>query len=245
MTQHEEMENPSFLLGTFCATLQRLEKLAFPDHEEKGTRWSEDALLMFRVNAESTIQLIGELLKKFPDKLYEDNTVYLVSDVIQLYQKIGIQYFVENPVDEPEFIKGYQSKIFDYYDEAEEIEDKADLLPTCEADELNFLIGTMAAKIQYLLESAHPKDPPKGAQYIEDVYLLLHTNVGGTMRIFEHTLEELPETAIIGGFFVTALEVKTLYLYIGRERLRALELNLDFVRKGYQMQCAHFGKPTE
>lgn len=246
MTLPKELENPSFLLGTLCATLQHMEKLAFPDHEDKGTHWSDDALLMFRINPGSTIQLMGEILKKFPDKLYEDNTVYLVSDAIQLYQKIGINQFLELPVEEDEFHRGYKSKIFDYYDELEvpEEDPPQGLLPTCEAEELNFLIGSMAAKVQYLQEAGDPKAPQKGPKFVEDLYLLIHTNIDGSLRILEHMLSELPETAIIGGFFVTAQEVKTQYLYMGRERLKTLELNMDFVRKGYELQCTLFGKPT-
>ncbi len=236
-------QSPSFLLGTFCASLQHLEKVAFPDHEDKGTNWAEDALLLFHVNPASTLQLIEEALRRFPEKLYENNHVYLVSDLVQLYQKVDARIFLSNPIDETQFKLGYQSKIFDTVDETPEV--VSPLLPVGKEGELNFLMGIFMGKIQLLQESRDTESPGAGNQFFEDLFLLFQTNLEGSLRILDDMLSHLPEFAVVGGVFLSLAETKELYLYLGQESLINLTLDKTIMHQGYLHQLVYCRVETE
>lgn len=235
-----ELDNISYLFGTFCAIVQQVEELALPNMEKRGTNWAEDALLLYRTNPTSTMQLMAELMKKFPEKLYEDDKIYVVDDLIQLYKQLDVEKILGTEIDRHEFIAGYQSKISDFADDSEENPQEIMALLNDEVAELSFLLGLLIAKMQYMEEASEEDLAPRGDQFLEDIIVLLETNVDSYLQIVVSVIGRMPDSCMIGRVFLTSKEMQELFLYLGLERLKSVKVDQENFRKGYRKQVDYF-----
>lgn len=235
--------NPSYLFGVFCASLQQMQEVAHPEFEKKGINWASDALVLFRTNPMSTLQLIEENLRKFPREITENNVVYLVSDLIQLYQRVDFENFTQAEVDEEQFVLGYRSKIFDTVAEEEGIplvqeEDN----PQEFRDNPNFLLGMLIAKVQFMDEGTDKNVEKKGDHFVEDVFSLFSVNMESTLQLMDIIIKKLPESSTIGHTTITLQEIILLYGFLGRENLLSLKLEQNLIFKGYHEEMNRLSK---
>lgn len=103
-------QHSSYLCGEFCATLQQMEEIAYPTHPPKDEYWVEGLIILFQVNLESTLQLMEEILNHFPSQIYNNEKVYIVKDLIRLYNEFAPALFHKEPVEAELFRAGYLEK---------------------------------------------------------------------------------------------------------------------------------------
>ncbi|MFI3253541.1 MAG: hypothetical protein R3Y63_04265 [Eubacteriales bacterium] len=229
-TDLDPTESHSYLFGTFCAMLQQMQEIANPDIVKRGFNWASDALILFRTNPESTLQLIEEVLRKFPQQVSDDQSIYMVSDLLVLYQQLGMKAFLYKEVDEDLFIQGYRSKIFDTVETAPVKEEEVP------ADNPNFLIGSLVAKVQFMDEGTDRNVKPKGDLFVSDVYDLLMVNRESTFQFVEIIIKKLPEYAEIEGTVITLQEILLLYSLLQKSDLQNMQLDKEVIFRGYEVE---------
>ncbi len=229
-----ESANSSYLFGIFCAMLQQMSEVSKTNFEKHGFDWASDALILFRTNPESTLQLIDETLRKLPEEMSKNNSVYLLSDLIQLYQHLDFENFIQKEVNEEQFILGYRSKIFDVEEEpVAEIPDTVELLQQ-HAEDPSLLLGILVAKVQFMDEGTDKNVERKGENFIEDVFSLLSVNAESTLQLIDIIIKKLPPYADINGAIITLQEVLLLYGFLGKKNLLQLEFDKKLMYLGYQ-----------
>lgn len=229
-----ESADTSYLFGIFCAMLQQMSQVSQPDYDKRGFDWASDAILLFRTNPESTLQLIDETLRKLPEEMTKNNGVYLLSDLIQLYQHLDFQNFIKSDVNEEQFILGYRSKIFDVEDKTPV--EQLDTMEVLEkyADDPSFLFGILVAKVQFMDEGSDKSVERKGDNFIESVFSLLAVNAESTIQLIDIIIKKLPPYAEISGVIITLQEILLLYGFLGKKKLLELEFDQKLTYMGYQ-----------
>lgn len=233
-------ESVSYLCGSFLAMAQMVEELVLPTMETRGTNWGDDILLLFQTNPESTMQLVTELLKKFPEKLHENNNIYQLDDLIQIYKRIDMANIANVVVDKDDFIAGYRSKIYDFSEEWVETEAEVNPLLSKESEEINFRVGMLVAKIQFMQEHSDSPLPPKGEAFMDDMALLLGTNKESCVQILLGSITHMPDFCMVGSILLTSREIQDLFLLIGVDKITSMEVNEEFLKKGYRKQVDYF-----
>lgn len=219
----------------------QVEEMIFPENQKKSAEWVEDALLLYETNPNSALQLIEELLKKFPDDLEDEYKMTTVKDLIQMYQDFDRDEMLSLKLSRNEFIEGFDSRFHEC--RKENIEDQLELekkLMSQVNKELSHLLGTFIAKLQYMEEISEESREKKGKEFAEETYILLSINRESTLQIILGMISRLVKEGIINGIFLTSREIEELLWYIGIDRLKEMEIEKDSYDKGYERQVAYF-----
>lgn len=217
--------------------LQQMTDSSKTESEKRGFDWATDALLLFRTNPESTLQLIEEILRKFPGEIVGNNGVYLLSDLIGLYQYLDFKNFIHSEVNEEQFVLGYRSKIFDVEENNNQEEAPLDFLEVY-SENPNFLFGVLVAKLQFMDEGTDESVENKGCHYIEDVFVLMKVNGESTLQFMEILMEKLPQAAVIRGTTITLEEIMLVYGFLGRRKLLEMEFDEHLMVMGYHHELS-------
>lgn len=248
MDKYTKEEQCSYLFGTFCATLQKIEEIAFPDAAKKGDHWQQEIVILFRVNPVSTLQFIEELMKKFPSELHKNNKIYLINDLVVLYQQLDLQLLLQEPLNEVLFRKGYEAKIFDYVDES--VQDNAvveehEHTPPYETMSLSALLGSFIGKLQYMDEFYDEGVMKKGFTYVDDLSILFPLNPESCLQIADTIIKKLPASVNVNGKIVELNEIKYMRQFLTAERFQEESLEKEETTKYYKQQLKYFGLKEE
>lgn len=254
-----DLNNVSYRFGSFCGSVQQVEQMLLPNMEKRGVEWAENALLLYKTNPASTMQLISDIIRRFPEKLYENNKIYLVNDLIRIYQELDMEKVESMDIDSKEFIAGFQSKICDFTEEFPEklVEKPLETPPVTATSlkgereentnsevELSFLLGILIAKLQFVEEVSDANMEKRGVTFVEDILILLNTNVESCLQILVGVLSRLPAFCMVGPIFVTSREIQDLFQYLSIDKLKHLTVQKEALLKGYKKQVLYFQYPA-
>lgn len=192
----DQITNPSYLLGTFLATVQSMEE-AVPNKVPKGDDWGEQIFPLFSANLESTMQMAKTIVASLPPSvtIKEGQTITL-DDLQNIVNRIDFAALQNGNIHKEDFIRGYHmDKTEDY---------------VAKPSNHSFNLGVFMASL-YCMEQGSLSHQDVNPNQGEDIFLMLNLNFENTMQMAEKVISTLPQTATFHGKEITIGDMKSAY----------------------------------
>lgn len=225
MSEPKNTPSDSYMLGKFVAMVQTMDE-SVPNHKPKGDDWGEQLLPLFYANLDSTMEMIGRVLRNTPSSVVTLRGEKLSQSQLQkLMESINFQSLRLDGVAK----KGYLSGYLAWRGENERT-----------PSDHSFNLGVFMAVLTCMETASKTKSATLIVNELEDIFLLLQVNFNNTLTLAEKILATLPATAAFMGKEISVDEVIQAYRVLDLPHFQEHPLDFASFQTGFQEVMADF-----
>lgn len=223
----EKQAEHSALLGRFVGMVQAMED-ALEGATPKSPQWGMEILPLFSANINSTLQIIKNILSHLPEETEINGTIYTTLEALADLQEIDIE-LLRYGVDSMYYEKGYcgwEKKI-----------KQSHFTMRCSKDEMvspSYHLGVLLAHLKRMEEAALNQDGVCSSYTMDELLILLDTNLESTLQLLDKVLSSLPETVVFKDSSISLSQLKQVRSYLTPEELDPLDMS-EF-RRGFRAE---------
>lgn len=231
----EKQLEHSALLGRFVGMVQAMED-ALPDAQPKSPHWGVDILPLLSANIHSTLQMFKNILTLLPEETAIDGTIYSTPELLADLQEIDVE-LLRCGIDSDYYEKGYR----EWHKKIKQstfsmrcpLEDDISNHPS-------YHLGVILANLRSMEAAAIKSDAFTDTYEMDDILLLLETNLESTMQLVDKLLSTLPEHTLIKGSDLSVEQLKKSRSYLNVEEMEKNALDMSEFRRGFRTQTMEY-----